>query len=53
MTVAGQITTVDSAAGDFEINAGGDITLDAKALILTLKKTAIPDSYITWDQTKK
>ena len=28
-TVAGQITTADSAGGNFEIDAGGDITLDA------------------------
>jgi len=29
MTVAGQIVTGDSAGGNFEIDAGGDITLDA------------------------
>lgn len=38
MTVAGQITTADSAGGDFEINAGGDITLDAKGTDINFKE---------------
>ena len=40
MTVAGQITTADSAGGDFEIDAGGDITLDADGNQIRFKNGA-------------
>lgn len=38
MTVAGKITTGDSAGGNFEIDAGGDITLDAKGTDINFKE---------------
>lgn len=37
-TVAGKVTTADSAGGDFEIDAGGDITLDAKGTDINFKE---------------
>ncbi len=40
MTVAGQITTGDSAGGNFEIDAGGDITLDADGNQIRFKNGA-------------
>ena len=39
-TVAGQITTADSAGGNFEIDAGGDITLDADGNQIRFKNGA-------------
>ena len=42
-TVAGQITTADSAGGNFEIDAGGDITLDADGNQIRFKNGAGAD----------
>ena len=40
ITVAGLITTADSAGGNFEIDAGGDITLDADGNQIRFKNGA-------------